>query len=481
MQRYRFICITMLILLIAGLSPFSLSAKAAEADSSSKINEILQMIHTNHLSDASEEDLIEAAIQGMVDSLDDPYTEYFSKDELADYLKAVEGGYLGIGITMAHDENGVYIADVAKASPASQIGLLKGDYIQRINEKKLTFNNSDIVFEEALSGSVEGSKITLSIKRGNEIKSFTIPLKTMDIPTVTAKMLPEGVGYLALSGFTADADKAFTAALNELKSQRMKSLIIDLRYNGGGYIETAKAIAAHFIKDQLLMTIRNKDGLEKPIMVSGGTKADYPIVILVNEYSASASEVFAGAMQDYKLAEIVGVNTYGKGVTQNIMPVYNGGALKITTEEYFTPKDNPVNHIGIKPDHEVKGDVAQMIKAYYAAGAKKVQLKLTKTDYTLNQIQFAGYGVEAYIEKNKDIFVPTRLIMAIADGVVGWDNESKLMVLTNGKVTTMLATNSVNILMRDGISYVSASYIHSKFPEISWTFINKTVILEASH
>jgi carboxyl-terminal processing protease len=479
MQRYRHL-LTIFIIIIS-ITQFSLSAKADGTDSSTKINEILQMIHTYHLSDASEEELTNEAIKGMVDSLNDPYTEYFTKEEQSKFLNAIDGGYLGIGITMDHDDKGVYISEVAKGSPAAQVGMLKGDYIEKINEKKLTFANVDQLFTEALSGKVEGSRITLSINRGSVVKVFVIPLKNMDYPIVRSMSLPEDVGYLALSTFSVDADKAFTTALNELMSKGMKSLIIDLRYNGGGYIETAKAIAAHFLKDQLLMTTRNKDGIENSIMVTGGTKAQYPVVIMVNEYSASASEVFAGAMQDHKLAIIVGVNTYGKGVTQHIMPVYNGGALKITTEEYFTPNHHPVNHVGIKPDLEARGDVAQMIEAYYAAGAKKVQLKLTKTDYSLNQIQFSGYGTEAYIEKEKEIFLPTRLIMAILDGNVTWDNATKSVFFTKQAFKAKLPFNSKKIVIRDGISYVSVSYIRSKFPQLSWTYQNNTVTLEASH
>jgi carboxyl-terminal processing protease len=479
MQRYRLL-LTILIIIIS-ISQFSLSAKAEGTDSSTKINEILQMIQTFHLSNASEEELTDAAIKGMVDSLNDPYTEYFTKEEQAKFLNAIDGGYLGIGITLDYDDKGVYISEVAKGSPAAQAGMLKGDYINKINEKKLTYANADQLFDEALSGKVEGNRITLIIDRGGLVKNFTIPLKYMDYPNVRSMSLPEDVGYLALSGFTVDADKAFTTALNGLESKGMKSLIIDLRYNGGGYIETAKAIAAHFLKDQLLMTTSNKDGIENSVMVTGGTKAEYPVIIMVNEYSASASEVFAGAMQDHELAIIVGVNTYGKGVTQNIMPVFNGGALKITTEEYFTPKHHPVNHVGIKPDLEVHGEVAQMIEAYYAAGAKKVQLKLTKTGYSLNQIQFSGYGTEAYIEKEKEIYLPTSLIMAMLNGNVTWDNATKSVVFTKQAVKAKLSSNSKKIVMRDGISYVSLSYIRSKFPQLSWTYKNSTVTLEASH
>lgn len=481
MKCYRHLLTIFIIISITGLSQFSLSAKADGEDGSSKINEVMQLIQTYHLSGASEEDLTEAAIKGMVDSLDDPYTEFFTKEEQAKFLTAISGGYLGIGITMAHDAKGVYISGVAKGSPAAQVGLLQGDYLETLNGKTFTFDNMDQLFKEALSGKVEGNTIKLSINRGGVTKSYVVPLKNMETPVVRSKSMPGGIGYLALSAFTIDADNAFSAALSDLKSKGMKSLIIDLRYNGGGYIETAKAIAAHFLKDQLLMTIRDKDNKENLVMVIDGKKAEYPIVIMVNEYSASASEVFAGAMQDYKLAKVIGMNTYGKGVTQNVIPLYNGGALKITTEEYFTPKHHPVNHIGIKPDLEAHGEVEQFVKAYYAAGAKQMQLNLTKTDYTINQIQFEGYGVEAYIEKGKDIYLPSRLIMAVMDGSVTWENATKSFVFSQNKTKAELAANSKNIVMRDGISYVSASYIHSKFPQLSWTYKNSIVTLEASH
>jgi carboxyl-terminal processing protease len=481
MIRYRYVISSFILISTISLSQFSTSAIAAGSDGSTKINEILQMIHSNHIKDVSEEELTNAAIKGMVDYLDDPYTEYFTNEEQAKFLNMIDQDYLGIGITMEHDDKGVYISGVTNESPAEQVGLLHGDYIHMINGKKLTSTNLEQLFTEALSGKVEGNTITLNILRGHMVKTFVVPLKKIENPIVRSKLLPENIGYIALSSFSADADKAFTTALNELESKGMKSLIIDLRNNGGGYIETTKAIASHFMSNQVLMTTRNKDDIEKPTMVNGGTKSEYPIIIMVNQYSASASEVFTGAMQDYKLAKIVGVNTYGKGVTQNMLPVYNGGSLKITTEEYFTPNHHPVNHVGIKPDIEARGEVEQMIIAYNAAGAKKVHLKLTKNDYTLNQIQFSGYGSEAFIVKGKDIFVPARLIISILDGNIKWNNATKSMAFTKGNIKVELPINSKNTVMRNGVSYVSASYIQSKFPQLNWAYKNNTVTLEASH
>ncbi|OAB42439.1 S41 family peptidase [Paenibacillus glacialis] len=480
MKFYRKSLTILIFTSMIGISQFSSYAKASGTDSSTKIDEILQMIHTNHLSDASKEELTNAAIKGMIDSLDDPYTEYFTNEEQSQFLNVINQDYLGIGITMDHDDKGVYISEVATGSSAEQAGLLKGDYIHKLNGNKLNHTNVNLLFTEALSKKVEGSTITLSINRGNVVKNFVVPLRKMEYPIVRSKTLAEDIGYLALSSFSADADKAFTTALAELESKGMKALIIDLRNNGGGYIETAKAIATHFMKDQVLMISRNKDDIERSIMVNGGKKATYPVIIMVNENTASASEIFAGAMQDYKLAKVIGVNTYGKGVTQNIMTVFNGGALKITTEEYFTPNRHSVNKKGIKPDIEARGDVEQMIEAYYAAGAKSVKLKLTKTEYSLNHAQFVGYGSEAFIVKEKDILVPTRLIMAILDGNVTMDHVSKSLVFTKKDMKEKLSLNSTNIVIRDGISYVSPSFIQSKFPQLDWSYKNSTVTLEAS-
>jgi carboxyl-terminal processing protease len=251
MKYLQRVIVVFFSLTIVSSNLFSLSVQAEEARGSTKINEILQMIQTYHLSGASEEDLTDAAIKGMVDSLHDPYTEYLTKEEQAKFLTAISGGYLGIGITMAHDDKGVYISEVANGSPAAQVGLLQGDYIHMVNGKTLTFNNMDQLFTEALSGKIEGNTITISIIRDSVTKKYVMPLKHMDYPIVRSLSLPEGVGYVSLSAFSIDADKAFAAALAELESKGMKSLIIDLRNNGGGYIETAKAIASHFMKDQL--------------------------------------------------------------------------------------------------------------------------------------------------------------------------------------------------------------------------------------
>jgi carboxyl-terminal processing protease len=482
MKHLRRMFIVLICLVMIGLNHFSLAANAEGSTGSTKINEILQLLSNNHISGASEDQLTDAAIKGMIDSLHDPYTQYFTKEEESQFLDAVSGRYLGIGIQTEVDGKSIAISDVISGASADQSGLVKGDQLQDVNGNNVTPDNINDLFQKASAGKKEGDTVTLTVIRGAETKQVTVSFKNMEVPIVTSQLLSDGVGYISLLAFSGDADKAFAASLQELKNKGMKSLIIDLRNNGGGYIETARAIASHFIQDQPLMITKDRDGKENTIAVKDGTKAAYPIVILVNGYTASASEVFAGAMQDYKLAQIVGVQTYGKGVTQNVIPLFNGGALKITTEEYYTPNHHPVNHIGIKPDIEASGPAEQLVKAFYAAGAKDVELNLTNAAFKMNNTVFPGYGETQYIRSNNGkTYVSTRLLIAMIAGNVSWDNASSTIYLTKDNKKLSLPIASANIMVRNGISFLDASVFINSFPQLKETHADNSLTLKASH
>ncbi|MDB5054517.1 MAG: hypothetical protein JWM44_2567 [Bacilli bacterium] len=352
-----------------------------------------------------------------------------------------------------------------------------------MNGSKVSSDNIGDLFDAAVKGKIKGDTVTLDIRRGTETKQYIVPFKNVVLPIVTSQWFPEGIGYLSLAAFSQDADKAFSTSLSDLQSKGMKSLIIDLRNNGGGYIETAKKIAAHFMKNKVLMYIKNRDGKEESISTTEGSNADYPIVILVNENSASASEVFAGAMQDYKLATIVGVKTYGKGVTQNVIPLFNGGELKITTEEYFTPNHHSVNHIGLTPDIAALNDVEQLIKAMYAAGAKDISLILSKNDYKLNNNLFTLLGSAPYMQVGEQIYLSSRLLASLIHGNATWDESSRSVILAQKDMKLELPVTSPDMIIRNGTSYMNAAAFASKFPMFRWSFNkdSESVTLEASH
>lgn len=485
MKHLQRVLLLLICITISSQSYYSAPVNAKPEDSTAKLNEVLKLIQGFHLSGASEAELADAAIQGMIDYLGDPYTEYYSKKEESQLLELLGGHTLSIGIRIDIENDQLYISDVRVGSPAEQSGLIKGDFLKEINGKQVTVDNIGELLKAA-SGKKEGDTITLVIHRKSESKQFIIPFKNMEIPNVTSQWFPESqTGYISLALFTVDTDKAFTTSLQGLEKKGMKSLLLDLRNNGGGYMEAAKQIASHFIKEGVFYHTINRDGEKRSVSLSKGTQVTYPIFILVNEYSASASEVFAGAMQDYKLAQIIGEQTYGKGVIQLILPVLNGGTLKVTTQEYLTPNLHEVHEVGIKPDIEVRGSTEQLVRVLQLSGEKSISLSMSKAELTLNNVSFPRLEPDSkstsFILEKDHYFIASRLLMAVIGGEAIWDNNTSSVVLSKKDIKLTLSSSSKDMIIRNGVSYVKAAVFAKKFRELSWYIKDGTISLKASH
>jgi carboxyl-terminal processing protease len=297
--------------------------------------------------------LMQGAIQGMLASLGDPHTSYMSPQQYKQANASLGGGYEGIGAWV--DTTGEYLTIIGPMpnSPAEKADLRAGDQIVAVDGKDMKGVDGSIVLQNVLGPA--GTNVILTINRKGEEKPFdvTIQRSKIDLPSANGKMLDSGIGYIQIYTFGDKTMPELQKALNDIMLQHPKGLIIDLRNNGGGYLVTAIDVVSQFIKgDQLAMLEKFGDGTEKTYKTkAGGVAIDIPIVVLVNEGTASASEITAGAIQDYGRGKLVGVKTYGKGSVQNWTPLQDDqGAIRVTIARWLTPKGRQINKVGLQPD-----------------------------------------------------------------------------------------------------------------------------------
>lgn len=303
-----------------------------------------------------EEKLIEYAVKGYVAGLGDEYTEYLTKDEYEELMVDVNGNYVGIGIYMTQDkyENIVVLMPI-EGSPAEEAGLKTGDIITKVNGEECTGMELSIVANKVKGE--EGTTVDLEILRDEEILNKTVERRTVQINHIDTKILENNIGYIQILAFDDGCSEEFKNKLNELLNKNIKSLIIDVRDNGGGIVTEAINISELFMqKDKTIMKELDKSGKEKEIKAQQEPiiSSDLNIVVLANENTASASEIFIGALKDNGIAKAVGTKTFGKGVMQEITPLQSEGALKLTIEEFRTPNGNIINKKGIEPDVKIE-------------------------------------------------------------------------------------------------------------------------------
>lgn len=295
------------------------------------------------------------SIDEMIRALDDPYSSYFTKEEYDSFVNSIDNKFCGIGIYMDVVEEGVKVLSTIENSPAVEVGLEAGDIIVSADGISLQGKAAEEA-SKYLKGE-EGSKVNIVVKRGEQLLNFEITRKSIVAPTVTSQILKDNIGYIRISSFGGTTSYEFLDKLNKLEENNVKSYIIDLRYNGGGYVNSALDIGGYFLGDKpmVLMEDNNKNkltyyGTSHPKII------ETPIIFLVNEYSASASEILSAAVKDYGKAFFIGKTTYGKGVAQNMFPLSDGSYMKLTTFKFFSPKGSVIQHVGIAPDLQVNED-----------------------------------------------------------------------------------------------------------------------------
>ena len=315
--------------------------------------------------DIDESKLEEGAVKGYVEGLGDEYTEYIPADEMEEYTENITGNFVGIGIYMVADSssNRVVVYYPIPNSPAEKAGIKAGDQIISVDGTEYTsddFNSiADYIKGEA------GTTVKLEIERNGERMSFEIKREKINTNPITTEILENNIGYLKLPSFDEGTASDFEEKVKELQQKGAKSIIIDLRNNGGGIVNEATDIADMLLEKgkTIISTTDNKD--KKEITYSkNDAKFTMPVVVLVNSNSASASEILACSLQDNERAKIVGTKTFGKGIIQTLLSLNDGSGLKITTEEYYTPKGTTIHKVGIVPDEVVT--LPETVKSIYA-------------------------------------------------------------------------------------------------------------------
>lgn len=340
----------------------------ASGDGTTGIEKTLASIRTilenKYIGELDDEQMLETAIKGYVAGVGDQYTVYYTPEEMDEEYNTAMGNYVGIGIYMVanNTEGTITIVEPMEGSPAEEAGLQEGDLITKVDGEEVTVDNVSEISDK-IKGE-EGTKVKLEITRGEETFEVEVERRKIEVSHINSTMVEGNIAYIQIEDFDGGAAEEFKENYEELKSQGATSLIIDIRNNGGGVVDEAIDILEMICdKGSTLLIETNKAGEETEIKSKEDPIIDVPIVVLVNENSASASEILAGALKDYNKATIIGVKTYGKGVIQTLYRLSDGSGLKITTDEYCTPNRNKINEVGIEPDIAVELDngITEMI------------------------------------------------------------------------------------------------------------------------
>ena len=321
----------------------------------SELNKYKSIIDKYYLGEVDEEKLKEGAIKGYIEGLDDPYTEYISKEDMQDFMDDTTGNFVGIGIYIVKDTetNKIMVLAPIKNSPAEKAGILPGDLI--ISVDGVEYSADDMSVAATKIKGEEGTTVKLEILRGTETLNFELKRENIKVNPVEGKVLENKIGYIEFSSFDEGTAEDFKAKYEELEKQGIQSLIIDLRNNGGGIVDEALKIADYIAdKGSVLLYEVDKNNNEKVEKSENDPIINIPIVILTNENTASSSEILAGALKDLGKAKTCGTTTYGKGVIQQLLTLPDGSGIKITSEEYLTPNRTKINKVGIEPDEKVE-------------------------------------------------------------------------------------------------------------------------------
>lgn len=340
-----------------------------------KLSGMLDMVNANFYQDFNMDDVLTGAARGLMYGLQDPYTFYYSPDEYAAMWADDEGNYAGVGIQILTSAETMLctVSRVFKGSPAQAAGIHKGDLLVQVEDLLV----DAYTLQEAVGimrGEV-GGKVNLKVQRGEELLDFVIERAVVKVNWVEYTMLENNIGYIVLYEFSGDCKVAFMQAVDELKKKGAQGLIVDLRDNPGGWVADAEAIADLFMDEGITYYLEYRSGEKEYIHTRDGA-VDTKLVVLMNEHSASASEVLAGALQDRGRATIVGTQSFGKGVVQYVVPVAeDGSGMQFTAAQYFTPNGNKVHGIGITPDVEIQLPEEDKVKIFELGDMSDVQLQ----------------------------------------------------------------------------------------------------------
>lgn len=348
--------LTLLVVSLAACGLQHINEGIISSDTETKLSYLKKLIDETYLHDVKEKDLNEGIYKGYVEGLGDQYSAYYDKKETKELTESLDGSFSGIGAVMTQDASSgvITITRVYDDSPAKKAGIKTGDILYRVEEKTVTGKDLDKVVSW-IKGK-KGTKVNLTLLRGTNSDKIkvTATRDVINVETVKYKVLENQIGYISISEFDSVTGAQFAKALKQLQKKNIEGLVVDLRNNPGGSLSTVCDILDSILPKGLIVYTKDKNGKKEEYTSDEKHRLNLPMSVLVNGQSASASEIFAGAVQDYGKAEIIGTQTYGKGVVQNLFDLKDGTCVKLTTSEYFTPKGRNIDGKGITPNVKIE-------------------------------------------------------------------------------------------------------------------------------
>lgn len=340
-----------------------------------KLNAIDSVLESFYFGDVDDETAKDNIYKAYLSSYGDKYTMYYTADEYKALKESTNGKFYGIGaVCQLSGEGGVLLVDVYDNGAGYQAGLRSGDRVVNVDGRDIT--DMELSSAVALIKGDKGTSVTLEVIRGTERLTFSAVRDAVEAKTVSYTLLDNNIGYLSISQFEEVTTKQFKAAVEDLQSQGMKGLVIDIRNNPGGLLDTVVGMLKYMLPDGLIVYTEDKQGNRKEYKGQDNDEFNLPLAVIINGNSASASEIFAGAIQDYGKGTIIGTQTYGKGIVQTVKPLTDGSAIKFTIAKYFTPKGQDIHGKGVTPDMVVEYDTDADVDTQLDAAIKNVEAQI---------------------------------------------------------------------------------------------------------
>ncbi len=454
------------------------------------LKEIIEYICEDHIKNPPMDALVRGAIDGVLEALDDPYTEYLPPEELKNFTGSLDGDYVGVGIQLKAGGDYPEVVGIIEGSPASGSGIEPGDLIIRVDGEDMAgFPLSEVV--QKIRGP-EGTKVRLTVRRAGR-GNFEVELtrKSINIPTVVSKKLENGTGYIKIGSFGSHTAGEFKKALKELLGEGTDKLILDLRDCPGGLLQQVVKVAGCFLdKGSTVVRTEGKAEGQREFCTDTAPQAKgIPLAVLVNQSSASAAEILAGALQDYKAAVIVGEKTFGKGTVQTVIPLKNGGALKLTTARYCTPKGRALDGTGLLPDVQVLTPELQLALA--------CRVLTQPSNYTLvldtvkGEAELNGMKLQLskpVLPRGETVYLPLRFVFEAMGYRVDWQEadgsikveggNQRLYIGKDGRITADGLENNTagSVFLENDTSYLPLFTLDKLGFRTSWN--GNTITIE---
>lgn len=469
-----------LVLMVILIFPSPASAFKDYVDGVTTYEEILDYTLQHHIDRPNLSDLVNGSIDAVLKQLNDPYTEYMTPESLKNFTNSLNADYVGIGIKMESTNGYPKVVTIFTGSPAERAKLQVSDLIIAVDGEDVKDLPLSIIVQKIRG--IEGSKVTLTINRNNQIFDVSIIREAVNAPTVTYEVMFDNIGYIDVNSFGNDTDVLFATALQNLKTQQVKGIILDLRGNSGGYLTSAVNMMGNFLPadTKVVGIVDNKDETTVYRSYGNGIAAGMPMAILVDKNTASASEIVAGAFQDYGIGTLVGSPTYGKGSVQTIFNLHNGGALKLTIARYQLPSGRFIDGIGLTPDRLVRSPGLELHAArqiLQPADKKQVEFivgslgaKVNGVDVRLQYAPFTKDGI---------YYIPLRFTMEALGYTVGWDdrrNGIKMIGNNEEKFIPAVGGTHYPVQVINGLSYVSTTDL--KKLGLQFNLINQSILIK---